>query len=87
MSIRIIFRENKEPVIYEDAEGCRGMRFALLLKAVSKDGKIATDTSGISIRNASEIILYLSAATQFNGFDKCPDKDGKDENKIARRFS
>jgi alpha-L-fucosidase 2 len=80
------FRENKEPVIYEDAEGCRGMRFTLLVKAVSKDGKISTDTSGISISDASEIILFLSAATSFNGFDKCPDKDGKDETKLARQF-
>jgi alpha-L-fucosidase 2 len=80
------FRENKEPVIYEDAEGCRGMRFTLLLKAVSKDGRISADTSGISISDASEIILFLSAATSFNGFDKCPDKDGKDETKLARQF-
>lgn len=77
------FKANKEAVIYEDGESCRGMRFILLVKAVSKDGKISTDTSGISIGNASEIILYLSAATSFNGFDKCPDKDGKDEKKIA----
>lgn len=79
------FNINKQPVIYEDAEGCRGMRFIFLIKAVSKDGKISTDTSGISVSSASEIILYLSAATSFNGFDKCPDKDGKDENKIARQ--
>lgn len=80
------YRENKEPVIYDDTAGCRGMRFTLLVKAVSKDGKISTDTSGISISNASDITLYLSAATSFNGFDKCPDKNGKDENKTARQY-
>ena len=80
------FRENKEPVIYEDTEACRGMRFALLLKAVSKDGTLLTDTSGISINNASEIILYLAAATSFNGYDKCPDKDGKNEYEIAEQY-
>ncbi|MBC7826651.1 MAG: glycoside hydrolase family 95 protein [Chitinophagaceae bacterium] len=80
------FNANKEPVIYQDTDGCRGMRFTLLIRAVSKDGKISSDTSGISIGDASEIILYLSAATSFNGFDKCPDKEGKDENKLARAF-
>jgi hypothetical protein len=30
------------------------------------------------------VILYVAAATSFNGYDKCPDKDGKDENKIAK---
>ena len=80
------FNDNKEPVIYGDAEACRGMRFALLIKATSKDGKIKTETSGIQISNASEIILFLSAATSFNGFDKCPDKDGKDEIAIAKGY-
>ena len=80
------YQRNKEPVIYEDTAGCRGMRFALLLKAVSDDGIIATDTNGVSITNASEITVYLSAATSFNGYDKCPDKDGKDEYQIADAY-
>ncbi len=36
--------------------------------------------------DATEVLLFLSAATSFNGFDKCPDKDGKDENKIAAGY-
>ncbi len=74
---------NKEPVIYEDTSGCNGMRFQMRMKALSKNGNIKIDTSGIHVRNATEVLLFLSAATSFNGFDKCPDKDGKDENKIA----
>jgi alpha-L-fucosidase 2 len=73
------FNENKEPVIYNDTAGCRGMRFALEVKAVTKDGQVSTDAAGIHISNASEIILYCSAATSFNGYDKCPDAQGKDE--------
>ncbi|HZI54819.1 MAG TPA: glycoside hydrolase N-terminal domain-containing protein, partial [Chitinophagaceae bacterium] len=80
------FNENKEPVIFGDAEACRGMRFALVIKATSKDGKIKTEASGLQISNASEIILYLAAATSFNGFNKCPDKDGKDEIAIAQGY-
>ncbi|CAN5605077.1 glycoside hydrolase family 95 protein [soil metagenome] len=77
------FNVNKEPIIYEDANGCNGMRFEVLVKALHKDGIITTDTSGIHIKDASEVILILSAATSFNDFDKCPDKDGKDEQKLA----
>lgn len=77
---------NKEPVIYEDTSGCNGMRFQLRMKALSKNGNIKIDTSGIHVRNATEVLLFLSAATSFNGFDKCPDKDGKDENKIAASY-
>ena len=77
---------NKQPIIYDDTAGCRGMRFEMVIKAASKDGMIATDTSGISIKNASEIVLLVSAATSFNGFDKCPDKDGRDEHAAANTY-
>ncbi len=78
------FNDNKEPVIYTDTAGCRGMRFALQVKAVTKDGTVSTDTAGIHISNASEIILYCAAATSFNGYDKCPDAQGKNEIAICK---
>lgn len=76
-------RRDVNPVIYEDATGCNGMRFQYRIRAVTTDGNVTTDTSGIHISNSSEIKLYVTAATSFNGFDKCPDKDGKDENALA----
>lgn len=77
------YNPNQQPIIYEDPNSCNGMRFEVLLKATNKDGSVITDTSGIHVSNATEVVLVLSAATSFNGFDKCPDKDGKDENKLA----
>lgn len=74
---------NKEPIVYEDAAGCRGMRFELIIKPVIKDGEISSDGNKLVIKNASEIVLFVSAATSFNGFDKCPDSQGKDEHKLA----
>ena len=71
--------KGKEHVLYEDTSGCNGMRFQYRIKAVINDGKIATDTGGIHINNATEVILYIAAATSFNGFDKCPDSQGKNE--------
>ncbi len=70
-------------IVYDDTTGCNGMRFELQMKASAKDGNITTDTSGLHIQNASEVILVFSEATSFNGFDKCPDKEGKDEHAIA----
>ena len=82
------FNKNKNPVIWNDSTGnnCSGMRHELIIKALNKDGTIAADTSGLQISNATEVILFLSAATSFNGFDKCPDNEGKDEDKIARGY-
>ncbi|WP_353887415.1 glycoside hydrolase family 95 protein [uncultured Spirosoma sp.] len=78
--------KGRQPVVYDDTTGCNGMRFQYRIKAVAKDGSVKTDTAGIHIDKASEVILYVTAATSFNGFDKCPDKDGKDEKKLAASY-
>ena len=82
------YRKNQQPVVWQDTTGtnCAGMRYEVILKAINKDGTVKADTSGITITNASEVVLFLSAATSFNGFDKCPDKEGKDEHKLARAY-
>lgn len=74
------------PVVYNDPSNCKGMRFELRLKARSDDGKITTDESGLHVADATEVVLFLSAATSYNGFDKCPDKEGKDESKLAQSY-
>lgn len=78
--------KGQQPIIYEDPNGCNGTRFQFRIKAVSKDGTISTDTSGIHVKDASEVFVYLASATSFNGFDKCPDKDGKDEKLLAKNY-
>jgi alpha-L-fucosidase 2 len=75
---------NKTPINYEDTSGCRGMRFETIIKPIVKDGIVTNDSNQcISIKDATEVILLVSAATSFNGFDKCPDSEGKDERKLA----
>jgi alpha-L-fucosidase 2 len=64
--------DSDNPVIYADGDSCRGMSWSLQMKAVSKDGVVKTDEKGISIDGASEIVLYVSMATGFNGALVCP---------------
>ena len=72
------------PVIDEDTSGCNGMRFQYRIHAKHTDGVVAmSKNSELQIKNATQVMLYVTAATSFNGFDKCPDSQGKDENKIA----
>jgi alpha-L-fucosidase 2 len=78
--------DSANPITYGDSAGCKGMRFELQVKALSKDGRISADTSGITVKNATDVTIFLSAATSFNGFDKCPVSEGKDENKIATQY-
>jgi alpha-L-fucosidase 2 len=74
------------PVTYNDPSRCKGMRFELRVKVKQADGDVRTDSSGVHVSNASDVILLLSAATSFNGYDKCPDKEGKDESMIAGQY-
>jgi len=74
------------PVIYNDPSRCRGMRFELRMKVKESDGKVAANQDGLHISDATEVVLLLSAATSFNGFDKCPDKDGKDEKQLVANY-
>ncbi|ACT92993.1 glycosyl hydrolase family 95 catalytic domain-containing protein [Dyadobacter fermentans] len=76
----------QEPIIYDDPNGCNGTRFQIRTKAVSRGGTTVVDTAGIHVKNATEVVIFLSAATSFNGFDKCPDKDGKDEKALAKNY-
>ncbi|MEJ6980703.1 glycoside hydrolase family 95 protein [Pedobacter sp. P351] len=79
-------RRTPKPLIYEDAEHNDGMRFQFRVQAVSQDGEILAQDSTISVSGATEAVLYLSAATSFNGFDKYPDRQGLDEEKKAISF-
>ncbi len=77
-------KQGREPVAQEDTEGCNGMRFQSLLQVIPEGGTITADGEGIQIKDADAVTIYLSAATSFNGFDKCPDSDGKDEKYISK---
>jgi alpha-L-fucosidase 2 len=79
-------KPDRNPVEWNDTEGCNGMRFQTVLKAVPEGGSISVDNQGIHIKDATTVILLLSTATSFNGFDKCPDSDGKDEKMISQRY-
>ena len=64
--------DSKDPVNYADGDSCRGMPWAMLMKAVSKDGVVMTDSSGIEVSGASDVVLYVSMATGFRGALVCP---------------
>ncbi|WP_229506969.1 glycoside hydrolase family 95 protein [Pseudoduganella rivuli] len=72
------------PVVWDDPAGCKGMRFELIVKPVVKDGAVDASGGRIAIRDASEVVLLLSAATSFNGYDQCPDSAGRDQHALAQ---
>ena len=80
------FGANREPIVYDQKDVCKGMRFELAVKPVVKDGQLSIADNKITISNATEVMLLLSAATSFNGFDKCPNSQGKDEQQLVKDY-
>jgi len=61
----------------------RGTRFTTLLQVKKTDGQLTSSRDALTIKNASEVYIYVSVATSFNGFDKNPATEGVDEVAIA----
>lgn len=67
-----------------DEEGKKGIKFCSFLKVKIKDGSINTNDDILEVRNSSEVILILSASTNFENFNTNPGELGKDEEKISK---
>ena len=65
-------------VFYGDQLDGRGMPFEARIYPLLKDGKMTVEGDHISIRQSSEVVLILYAATAYNGKDKSPSRDGRD---------
>jgi len=66
------------PVVYDERENGRGMRFQVGLEAIADGGRVTVKNDRIEIEKANSITLILAAATSFNGFNKSPSAEGKD---------
>jgi alpha-L-fucosidase 2 len=78
--------DTKDAVRYDEGPGAEGMRFTAIVRAVVRGGTArATPEGGLEVRGADEAVLYVSAGTSFNGFDKSPGREGRDPDEAARR--
>lgn len=73
----------EKPIVYEEEENGDAMTFEGRLAVIAKDGDVSIDQHGIHVRNSTEVTLYFSAATSFNGFDRSPGREGKHAGEIA----
>jgi alpha-L-fucosidase 2 len=70
-------RDNEPQQVVYDGPGGEGMNFQIDLKVDCKGGVVTADSNGLTIKGADEVVLYLTEATGFNGFDKSPGLNGK----------
>ncbi len=65
--------------------GEKGMRYQFRVKVVQCDGQVYS-TPGLHVSGASDVVILVSAATSFNGFDHHPDTEGLDEDSLASSY-
>lgn len=76
------YADEQDPV-YEDGHG---MRFEGRLVVHETDGKLSAEGNRLKLEDASSATLVYVAATSYNGFDKDPNKEGKDEKKLCDNY-
>lgn len=79
-------RRNPKPIVFTDDASCNGMRYEWRTRVIENDGQTSVQVEGLEVRNASSVVLAISAATSFNGIGKCPDKDGRNESVALEGF-
>ena len=73
----------KEAVVFDQTKGTRFSSFVFLKNT---GGKVTKTDSSLVIKSANEVIIYLSIATSFNGFDKNPATEGKNDQILAENM-
>ncbi|MGM0622359.1 MAG: glycoside hydrolase family 95 protein, partial [Bacteroidota bacterium] len=74
----VAHRESEpEQVIYDSFDG-EGTNFEIKLKIENKGGKISSDGETLQVLHADEVVIVLTSATSFNGFNKSQGLEGKD---------
>ena len=63
----------------------RGIHFATLVKPVECDGKVECKEGKLYLKDCKRVVLLVTAATSFNGYDKDPVKEGRDYMAIAHK--
>jgi alpha-L-fucosidase 2 len=76
------YRRNVADAIVSDPN--RGMRFSGLFKIINKGGNIVKTDTSLCLTNGTEVVIIVSLATSFNGFDKNPATEGVDADFLSR---
>ena len=77
------YRKAANPVCYDEGENPEGMRAELRVRVRATGGKTSMENAGINVTGADSAILLISAGTSFNGPDKSPGREGRDEHAEA----
>ena len=72
-----------ESILYEDAPEHKGMRARVLVTVAADGGRVSPVSDGLRVEGADAVEIRLFARTSFNGFDRQPFVDGRDEKRLC----
>ena len=75
-------RKKGNPIIFSDD---KGTRFSTDVLLQSTDGKVSRTDTSLTLAGATEAVVLVSMATSFNGFDKNPATQGRDDHAIVQK--
>ena len=73
-------------VLYADEVDGKGMFFEAQAEVRNVGGIVSKTDNGLQVSYADEVVLLISMATSFNGFDKSPSHEGKNPAEINRKI-
>ena len=69
---------NSKELVYSDKDCEKGMTFSTVCSVKTNGGTKKITPGGICVQDADEAVIYLTAVTSYNGFDKHPYTEGKE---------
>ncbi|GAA5221036.1 glycoside hydrolase family 95 protein [Membranihabitans marinus] len=79
-------KEFAKQVLYGDEVNNLGMYFQTSLEVRNQGGSVKYLDGSIVMEDAEEVIIILTAATSYNGFDKSPANEGKDPSALVDHY-
>ena len=73
------YLETENPILYEEEPSRKGMRFCMLLSVKTIGGSVCAQDGALLVRGAQEAVIRVCIRTSFNGYDRQPFVEGKDE--------
>jgi len=64
-----------EPIVYDEGQNPRGMRFASHLRVWNEGGEVIAEGDRVRVRGARAVWLAIAAETSFAGYDRAPGRD------------
>lgn len=74
-----------QPVVYDESENPEGMRFELRVAIEKNGGQSAIENGVLRIWDTNEVTIRIVAETSFNGHEKSPGRQGRDESLAAQK--